>query len=104
MQSESSMMIPGQSRWLLARKAGALAAFCAAIGLIIPALGSRADDVHSPIAPPRFRGPVALVLADEGKTLLTANRRAGSISIVDTAAGRVTGEVSFGKRLSALAA
>src|SRR5262245_19171730 len=47
--------------------------------------------------PAKFRGPVSLILADDGKTLLAANRRAGSISIVDTMAGRVITEVSVGK-------
>jgi len=50
----------------------------------------------------RFRGPVALVLLDDGKTLLTANRRSGSISFVDTATAKVANEVPVGKRLSGL--
>jgi len=52
----------------------------------------------------RFRGPVALVLLDEGKLLLTANRRSGSISVIDTEASRVTDEISVGKKLSDLVA
>lgn len=53
---------------------------------------------------PQFRGPVALALLDDGKLLLTANRRSGSISVIDTAADRVTGDVSIGKKLSDLVA
>src|ERR1043165_4664519 len=64
--------------------------------------GSFADETKSPLSSARFRGPVALVLTDEGKTLLAANRRAGTISIVDVAASRVVGEVAVGKSLSAL--
>src|SRR5262249_27627426 len=50
----------------------------------------------------RFRGPVALALLDDGKTLLTANRRSGSLSMIDTATNAVTGEVAVGKQLSGL--
>src|SRR5882724_4848003 len=64
----------------------------------------QADELVSTDREPRFRGPVALVLLDEGKLLLTANRRSGSISVIDTAAGRVTDEISIGKKLSALVA
>jgi YVTN family beta-propeller protein len=78
------------------------------VALLLAAIASRpgsaADDPESPFASARLRGPVALVLADAGKTLLTANRRAGTISIVDTTAGRVVAEVPVGKNLSALAA
>jgi len=103
MRNEPFAMIPGPSRWMLARRTGALAVFCAAILLIVRVLVSRAEDVHSPLGAARFRGPVALVLADEGKTLLAANHRAGSISTVDVAAGHVVEEVVVGKNLSALA-
>src|SRR5260370_18584759 len=80
------------------------ALLCVAILMVIPGLASLAGETESPQSEARFRGPVALVLADEGKTLLAANRRSGSISIVDTAAGPVPGEVAIGKKLSALAA
>ena len=53
---------------------------------------------------PRFRGPVALVLLDDGELLLTANRRSGSISEIDTETRRVTDEISIGKKLSGLVA
>jgi mannitol-1-phosphate/altronate dehydrogenase len=46
----------------------------------------------------------AAVILRGHETLLAANRRSGSISIVDTAAGLVTAELPVGKQLSALAA
>lgn len=50
----------------------------------------------------RLRYPVALTLADEGRLLLTANGRSGSISIVDLQERRVVGEVQLGEALSDL--
>jgi DNA-binding beta-propeller fold protein YncE len=78
--------------------------FCLFISGLALTCGIRADERLPAAFPVRFRGPVALVLADEGKTLLTANRRAGSISVIDTAADRVMGELPVGTKLSALAA
>jgi cytochrome c peroxidase len=52
----------------------------------------------------RLRQPVALVLAEEDGRLFTANRRSGSISILDVKAGRVSGEVDVGRTLADLAA
>ena len=53
---------------------------------------------------PRVRQPVALVIADSGKTILVANRRSGSLSIVDTATGRTVAEHDVGQGLADLAA
>ena len=64
----------------------------------------RADEPIQQQREPRFRGPVALVLLDDGKLLLTANRRSGSISVIDTAGARVTDEIAVGKKLSDLVA
>jgi YVTN family beta-propeller protein len=52
---------------------------------------------------PRVRQPVALVIADSGKTILVANRRSGSLSIVDTATGRAVAEHDVGQGLADLA-
>jgi cytochrome c peroxidase/DNA-binding beta-propeller fold protein YncE len=52
---------------------------------------------------PRVRQPIALVCADGGKTVLVANRRSGSISIVDAPTGRVVAEHEVGRGLSDLA-
>lgn len=49
------------------------------------------------------RFPRALVLADGGRLLLTANGRAGTVSIVDTAEHRVLGEVPVGEDVTHLA-
>src|SRR5579872_2383694 len=72
----------------------------------ISALSSilQADEPISREREPRFRGPVALVLLDDGKLLLTANRRSGSISVIDAESGLVTDEVPVGKKLSDLVA
>jgi YVTN family beta-propeller protein len=77
-----------------------------ALGMLLAAFRAAPFAGETGIAPfaAHFRGPVSLILADDGKTLLAANRRAGSISTVDATAGRVVGEVSIGKSLSALAA
>ncbi|MBI3862327.1 MAG: cytochrome C peroxidase [Planctomycetia bacterium] len=50
----------------------------------------------------RFRGPAALVVTADGQRVLTANRRSGTISIVDPAAQRVIGEMAVAKKLSSL--
>jgi YVTN family beta-propeller protein len=44
------------------------------------------------------RSPIALALSADGKHLLTANQTAGSVSLVDTAGGKVLHEVPTGDR------
>jgi YVTN family beta-propeller protein len=51
----------------------------------------------------RPRQPVALVCADDGKTVLVANRRSGSLSVIDSAARRVVAEYDLGRGLADLA-
>jgi YVTN family beta-propeller protein len=51
-----------------------------------------------------FRGPVGLVISEDGTRLLSANRRSGTISIVEPAARRVIGETPIGKSLSSITA
>ena len=51
----------------------------------------------------RVRQPVALVCADGGKTALVANRRSGSLSILDTVAYKLDGEFKVGRGLADLA-
>ncbi len=53
--------------------------------------------------PARFRQPVALVTADSGKWLYTANRRSGTISVIDTERQRCVAEVAVGRWFSDLA-
>lgn len=50
------------------------------------------------------RRPIALVLADDQATLFVVNRRAGTLSVIDTEAGEVVDEVAVGQRLSGLSA
>jgi DNA-binding beta-propeller fold protein YncE/mono/diheme cytochrome c family protein len=51
----------------------------------------------------QLRRPVAMVLAEGGKWLLTANRKSGSLSVIDTAAGKVLDELAVGRQLADLA-
>jgi DNA-binding beta-propeller fold protein YncE len=52
----------------------------------------------------KLRGPVAIALADDGKMLLVANRRTGSVSLVDPKSAQAVAEVPIGKSLSDLVA
>jgi YVTN family beta-propeller protein len=52
---------------------------------------------------PRVRQPVALACADAGKTVLVANRRSGSLSVIDAAARKVVAEHDVGRGLADLA-
>lgn len=54
--------------------------------------------------PARLRHPVAAVPLADGRTLAVANRRSGTISLVDLAAGRVRDEIAVGDGLADLAA
>src|SRR5262249_81492 len=48
---------------------------------------------------PSLRRPVALLLADDDKRLLIANRDAGTITILDTQTRKALAEVKVGRRL-----
>ena len=50
----------------------------------------------------RARQPVALTIANGGKTVLVANRRTGSVSVIDTASRRVVAEHDVGTSLADL--
>ena len=52
--------------------------------------------------PSPLRRPIALELAEDGKTLYVANSRSGSLSVIDLNSARVVEEISLGKRLSDL--
>jgi len=52
----------------------------------------------------RVRQPVALVCADDGKTVFVVNRRSGSISVIDAAARTVVVESEVGRGLADVAA
>ena len=51
----------------------------------------------------RLASPVALAIADGGKTILAANRRSGSISVIDAASRSVVAEHDVGRGLAGLA-
>jgi YVTN family beta-propeller protein len=51
----------------------------------------------------RMRQPVALTITDGGKTLLVANHRSGSVSVVDATTQKVLAEYEVGRGLSDLA-
>ncbi len=50
----------------------------------------------------RVREPVTLAITDAGKTVLVANRRAGSLSIIDVATRKVVAEHDVGRGLADL--
>jgi YVTN family beta-propeller protein len=68
--------------------------------LVMPQPSALAEG--QPANAPRLRYPAALVLADNGKLVLAANERSGTVSIVDLAARKVVAECPVGKRLSDL--
>jgi cytochrome c peroxidase/DNA-binding beta-propeller fold protein YncE len=81
---------------------------CALVGVVLGGLVavSLADAPAGPKneAKPRLRQPVALVPADDDRWLFTANRRSGSISVLDLKEGRAAEEVDVGRTLADLAA
>ncbi len=56
----------------------------------------------TPSALPRLRQPVALVVADDGRRLFVANRRAGTVSAIDVEQRRVIAETAIWRRLADL--
>lgn len=54
--------------------------------------------------PPRSRQPSALALSRDGGRLFVANRRSGSLSVIDTRAGKLVSEHDLGQGLSDVAA
>ena len=49
-----------------------------------------------------YRQPIALALTQDDRWLLTANRKSGSVSIIDLVEKKVVREVTVGKRLASL--
>src|SRR5262249_24285298 len=54
--------------------------------------------------PRRLRQPIALAFVEGGKTLIVANRRSGSLSVVDVSVRRVVAEHDVGRGLADLVA
>src|SRR5438128_969243 len=71
-------------RRLAMRNAGGLLVVSALIGIgLLPRITCPTTGVAGD-ATTHLRRPVALLLADDGKTLFVANRDSGSVAIVDT--------------------
>ncbi|HEY2252436.1 MAG TPA: cytochrome c peroxidase [Planctomycetaceae bacterium] len=73
--------------------------------VVLLLLGTALAQAAEPQAVPGnvgFRGPAALIVSADGQRVLTANRRSGTISIVDPVARRVISETAVGKKLSSL--
>jgi YVTN family beta-propeller protein len=69
-----------------------------------PRADVRADELESAhTGAKRMRQPVALVCTDVGKTLLVANRRSGSLSVIDADSRKVVAEHEVGRGLADLA-
>ena len=90
----------GRVIWLM------MLASAAALGALLarPNDGATAPKKTAPIAQPRLRRPVAMVLVAKEHLLLVANRRAGSVSLIDTRAARVVAEHDVAEKLSDLVA
>jgi YVTN family beta-propeller protein len=69
---------------------------CLAVPIQAAELPSKAEETRS-------RRPVALAVSPDGSRLFVANRRSGSLSVVDLKSGRVVSEQDVGKGLAALA-
>src|SRR5947209_7875473 len=71
----------------------------AALLLLSIAAMARGDEPSQP----RLRQPVALAFDGDGAWLFAANRRSGSLSVIDVAASRVVAEPEVGRGLADLA-
>jgi mono/diheme cytochrome c family protein len=74
-----------------------------AIGLLVWLAGAAADEARIAAPAARFRQPEALCLVEDGAYLLAANRRSGTISVIDTAEGAIVAEREVGRGLADLA-
>ncbi len=94
--SSMKMMVPGATVFaLLVMTAG----FMSNPGA--PRAGESATTA-APQSQFRFRRPVALVLLERDSLLFAANRKSGSISVIDTAANKPVAEYAVGEMLSDL--
>ncbi len=65
--------------------------------------GSCREPSSTSSGPARLRRPVALVAAEDGRRLFVANRRAGTVSVIDVDSGRAIAETAVGRLLADLA-
>ena len=70
--------------------------------LVIPVVAGGTPEPSKPVAS-RMRQPVAMAVTDGGGTLLVANRRSGSISVVDASTRKLVAEYDIGRGLTDLA-
>ncbi len=82
---------------------GRSAAGLAAV-LLLGAVVSQGAEPQSTPGGVAFRGPAALFVSPDGQRVLAANRRSGTISVVDLDAHSMLSETAVGKKLSSLAA
>src|SRR5262245_54130743 len=82
------------------RKVLSLSAVAAALLTLSPLAFS---DDPPPTREVAHRSPIALAISTDGTRLLTANQTSGSVSLVDTAAGRVLAEVDTGDKPAGVA-
>lgn len=67
--------------------------------MLLPLPGS---DQPTKSSAPRLRRPVALLLTEQGKKLLVANRDSGTIAIIDPFQGKIVAETRVAERLADL--
>src|SRR5262249_12940779 len=70
--------------------------------LATAALAARPAASNEPEGEPH-RSPIALALSADGARLLTANQTAGTVSLVDTASGKVVAETTTGDKPAGVA-
>ena len=90
----------GRGIWLMM----VASAFTLAALLVGPNGGATVPKKAAPIAKPRLRRPVAMVLVEKEHLLLVGNRRSGSVSLIDTRAARVVAEHDVAQQLADLVA
>ncbi len=71
--------------------------------LAVPQDGIAGDTLDTKPLAKRVRQPVAFAFADGGKSLFVANRRSGSLSVIDTTTRMVVAEYDVGRGLADLA-
>jgi YVTN family beta-propeller protein len=80
-----------------------LAALVALIPFVLVRAESRRSETAHRAADEPHRSPIALALSTDGQRLLTANQTSGTVSLVDTASGRVLSEAATGERPAGVA-
>src|SRR5262245_8975938 len=96
----SHRRVPRSTRRSLVLCTAALLSAC----LVGPGSGTVGAEVADPgPAETRFRQPVALAISRDGAWLFVANRRSGTLSVIDLKGGRVVSECDAGRGLAGIA-